>query len=127
MTQSEWESLCDGCGHCCLVYLENEDTDKIHKTSVACRLLNIETCRCSDYENRVSKVPSCLKLTLNNINEIDWLPKTCAYRLIAAGEALFDWHPLINGGVHESGISVKAFAQSEKFIHPEQFQDCIIE
>jgi len=126
MTREEWESLCDGCGHCCLVYLENEDTGEVYKTSASCHLLDIETCRCRDYENRIKKVPTCLKLSPENIGQIDWLPETCAYRLIAGGKELPAWHPLINDSVHESGISVKAFAHSEEFVHPEQLHECII-
>lgn len=127
MTQDEWELLCDGCGHCCLVHLENEGSGEIYKTSVSCRLLDIKTCRCRDYENRFKKVSSCLKLTLENIEQVDWLPETCAYKLIAQGKELADWHPLLNDVVHEAGISVKAFAQSEEFIHPEQLHECVIE
>ena len=126
MNHEEWESLCDGCGHCCLVYLEDEDSGDIVKTSASCRLLDIESCRCSDYENRVKKVPTCLKVTVDNIDEVDWLPDTCAYKLIAAGKVLPEWHPLINNTVNESGVSVRAFAHSEEFVHPEQLQDCII-
>lgn len=126
MTHDEWESLCDGCGHCCLVHLENEESGEVYKTSVSCRLLDIETCRCGDYDNRFKKVPTCLKLTPDNISEADWLPETCAYKLIENGKDLFDWHPLINNTVFEAGVSVKAFAQSEKYIHPEQLPECII-
>ena len=126
MTQVEWESLCDGCGHCCLVHLENADSGEVYKTSVSCRLLDIETCRCRNYDNRFKKVPTCLKLTSKNLAECEWLPDTCAYKLIAAGKELFDWHPLINNTVHESGVSVKAFAQSEEHIHPSQLVECII-
>lgn len=127
MNQDEWEALCDGCGHCCLVHLENDETGEIYKTSVSCRLLDIETCRCRDYENRIKQVPSCLKLTPDNIDEIDWLPETCAYKLVSKGKDLPDWHPLVDNEVHEAGISVQAFAQSEEFIHPEQLHECIIE
>jgi len=127
MTQAEWESLCDGCGYCCLVKLEDEDTGKIYKTSVACKLLDIDACRCRDYEHRFKKVPSCLQLTPENIHEIDWLPETCAYKILDGGGDLPDWHPLTGNRVHEAGASIKAFAQSEAFIHPEQFPECIID
>lgn len=127
MTFEEWESLCDGCGYCCLVKLEDADTGKVYKTSVACKLLDIETCRCKDYEHRLKKVPGCLKLTPDNLGDIDWLPDSCAYKLLEAGKALPNWHPLIGGGIHEAGQSVKAFAQSELYVHPEQLPECIIE
>ena len=127
MTRDEWESLCDGCGHCCLVKLEDSETGKIYKTSIACKLLDIETCRCRDYDKRLIKVPMCLKLTPQNIGEIDWLPETCAYKLISLGKTIPDWHPLINNQVQEAGISIRAFAQSEEFIHPSQIPECIIE
>ena len=127
MNHEEWESLCDGCGYCCLVYLENEESGEIVKTSASCRLLDIDNCTCSDYENRFKKVPTCLKLSIDNIDEVDWLPETCAYKLIAAGKALPEWHPLINNTVAESGASVKAFAHSEEFVHPEQLGECIID
>lgn len=127
MNPEEWESLCDGCGHCCLVKLEDEETGHIYKTSVACKLLDIEFCRCRDYEHRFKKVPTCLKLSPQNIDDIDWLPDTCAYILLNSGKTLPDWHPLKDNLVHESGVSVKAFAQSEEYIHPEQLPDCIIE
>ena len=127
MNQAEWESLCDGCGHCCLVKLEDEETGKIYKTSIACKLLDIETCRCSDYENRFKKVPTCLKLNPKNIDDIDWLPETCAYKLVDSGKDLPDWHPLRGDFVHESGVSIKAFAQSEEFVHPAQLHECIID
>ena len=90
-------------------------------------MLDIESCRCSDYENRVSEVPTCLKLSVDNIDEVDWLPETCAYKLIAAGKVLPEWHPLINNTMDESGVSVKAFAHSEEFVHPEQLFECIID
>ena len=126
MNDKEWESLCDGCGHCCLVKLEDEETRKVYKTSIACRLLDIETCRCKDYVHRLKRVPICLKLTPENISDIDWLPETCAYKLVDSGKELPDWHPLINDQVHESGVSVRDFAQSEEFVHPEQLSECII-
>jgi uncharacterized protein len=109
MTDDQWESLCDGCGKCCVIRLEDEDTGEIYTTNVACKLLDGVSCQCRDYENRKSVVPDCVKLTPQNMGELGWLPKTCAYRLIAEGRALYDWHPLISGDrktVVRSGMSV---------------------
>ena len=106
----EWESLCDGCGKCCLHKLEEEDTGRIYHTDVACGLLDISDCQCSNYVDRLMLVPDCKQLTAENISEISWLPKTCAYKLIEEGKDLYWWHPLISGDpgtVHEAGISVK--------------------
>ena len=83
MSAREWESLCDGCGKCCLSKLEDEDSGEIYWTSVGCRLLDTQSCRCSDYEHRAEKVPDCVRLTPRNVRTIDWLPNTCAYRLVA--------------------------------------------
>jgi len=110
MTRAEWESLCDGCGKCCLSKLEDEDTGEIVWTSVACRLFDAGQCRCRDYSRRTQKVSDCVRLTPANIGTIAWLPETCAYRLVAEGRDLPDWHPLKTGradSVHEAGASVR--------------------
>ncbi|MGE0503161.1 MAG: YcgN family cysteine cluster protein [Rhizobiaceae bacterium] len=110
MSRREWEALCDGCGKCCLAKLEDEDTGEIHWTSVACRLFDAASCRCSDYTNRRKHVPDCVRLTPRNVPQLDWLPATCAYRLVADGRDLEWWHPLISGTpdtVHEAGISMR--------------------
>lgn len=117
MTAEEWESLCDGCGRCCLVKIEDEDTSRIHFTDLACTLFDGETCRCTDYANRSERVPDCVRLTPANVKELNWLPTTCAYRLIAAGRPLPWWHPLVSGDpqtVVEAGISVKGKVGSEE-------------
>ena len=109
MSRTEWESLCDGCALCCMNKIEDEDNGEIFYTNTACQLLDLSSCRCSDYQNRLSKVPDCLQLTVNNIGSYDWLPTSCAYRRLANGEDLADWHPLISGrpeSVHEAGISM---------------------
>lgn len=117
MTSKEWESLCDGCGRCCLNKLEDERTGDILFTNVACRLLNPETCRCESYTERQRFVPDCRRLTPQNVGKIPWLPSTCAYRLLAEGKSLEWWHPLISGDpdtVYEAGISVKGRIVSER-------------
>lgn len=129
MNSQEWEALCDGCGLCCLVKIEDEDSGEVHNTTVSCRRLDIESCRCRDYENRLSDVPMCTKLTLENISQLHWLPETCAYKCLHESRPLPCWHPLITENifsVHEAGISVKWFAVSEEYIHPDQLMECII-
>ena len=110
MNPAEWESLCDGCGKCCLSKLEDIDTGEIVWTSVACRLFDSGACNCRDYRNRTKKVDDCIQLTPLNVGTISWLPQTCAYRLVNEGKDLFDWHPLISGdpaSVHAAGASVR--------------------
>jgi hypothetical protein len=110
LTRDEWESLCDGCGKCCLHKLEDADTGDIHYTNVACRLLNPGTCRCDKYSTRKRFVPDCVSLTPEAAGSLSWLPSTCAYRLLAEGKALAWWHPLVSGDpntVHQAGISVR--------------------
>ncbi|HYA80414.1 MAG TPA: YcgN family cysteine cluster protein [Methylocystis sp.] len=110
LTRKEWEALCDGCGRCCLVKLEDEDTGAIHHTSVACKLLDRQSCRCGDYAARKKIVPDCVRLTLARLAKIRWLPPSCAYRLRLEGKDLPDWHPLISGDpetVHRAGVSVQ--------------------
>lgn len=110
LTTKEWEALCDGCGRCCLVKLEDEDTGAIHFTDVACVLLSAGSCRCGDYARRRRKVADCVKLTPENLETIPWLPPTCAYRLRREGKDLPDWHPLVSGDpetVHTAGISAR--------------------
>lgn len=116
MTEAEWESLCDGCGKCCLIGLEDEDTGEIYLTDVACKLFDGAACRCSDYANRKQHVPDCVKLTPENVPTLTWLPKTCAYRLVHEGRPLYAWHPLVSGdaeSVHRANVSVRGKVRSE--------------
>ncbi len=116
MTHTEWESLCDGCGRCCLHTLEDDADERMYYTRVACELLDISTCRCKDYANRQKTVPDCIQLSVEQAHFFDWLPDTCAYRLLAEGESLPEWHPLITGdpqSVIDAGVSVRNVAISE--------------
>jgi uncharacterized cysteine cluster protein YcgN (CxxCxxCC family) len=124
----EWESLCDGCAKCCLHKLEDEDSGEVFYTKVVCRYMD-EQCRCSEYQQRNVLVPNCVWLKPENVAEFHWLPQTCAYRLVAEGKPLPDWHHLISGDtntVHEAGISIKGRALSEEFVHPDGFEEHII-
>ncbi|MEX0695185.1 MAG: YcgN family cysteine cluster protein [Rhodospirillales bacterium] len=127
MSGSEWESLCDGCGKCCLNKLEDEDTGEILYTNAACRLLDLETCRCTSYQDRQRFVPDCRRLTPQNVGSIPWLPTSCAYRLLAEGKDLAWWHPLVSGTpdtVIQAGMSVLGRIVSERDV--EDMQDYVV-
>ena len=121
MTAEEWESLCDGCGRCCLHKLRDDDSQALSYTNVACRLLDLHSCQCSDYRNRHRRVPDCVQLTPATVREVDWLPPTCAYRRLAECKPLAWWHPLVSGDpetVHRAGISVRDRAVNERKAGP---------
>jgi uncharacterized protein len=127
MSVAEWESLCDHCGRCCLHKLEDEDNGDIAFTRVVCDLIDLDSCHCTRYSERCSLVPDCLDLKQHQFAEYQWLPDTCAYRLLAHGQALPDWHPLISGDPHSvvaAGISIKTYAIKESEV--EDLEDHII-
>jgi uncharacterized cysteine cluster protein YcgN (CxxCxxCC family) len=126
LSDHQWEALCDGCGQCCMVKLEDIDTGERIDTRLACRLLDIGACRCTDYTNRHSRVPDCVQLTPQNARHLDWLPDTCAYRLRAQGKPLYWWHPLVSGDpetVHQAGVSVRDMAMSETKADGRDYED----
>ena len=129
MSKPEWESLCDGCGRCCLVKLEDTDTGRFLFTDVACRLFDPVSCRCGDYARRFRRVKDCVKLTPQTAKTLGWLPGTCAYRLLAEGKPLAWWHPLVSGDsrtVHEAGISMRRRTVSEAVVKDKDLEDHIV-
>lgn len=130
MTAAEWESLCDGCGRCCLLKLADEDGGNVVYTDVACRLLDLESCRCSDYARRHRRVRDCVRLTPENLGQLGWMPSTCAYRLLYEGKPLYWWHPLVSGDpatVRAAGIAVAGKVVSERRVPEEELENHIVE
>ena len=131
LNDEQWEHLCDGCGLCCLHKLEDEDTGEYHYTSLACDLLNTNSCECSDYAHRTERVPSCLKLTKDNYRDaLPWLPNTCAYKLVAQGEALPRWHHLRAGNkklMHRHNLSVKGKVKHAGNTPEQDYQEYILQ
>ena len=125
----EWEALCDRCGQCCLIKLENIENSTIHYTNISCKLFNHHTCNCKSYDKRQSVVKDCVKLnSVNIVENAKWMPVTCAYRLIYEGKPLFDWHPLVSGDyktVHQTGNSVKNSTFPEKQIPVSKWEEFI--
>ncbi len=126
MTPDEWESLCDGCGICCLEKLEDADTGELELTSISCEYMDTSNCRCLIYESRNFINVDCIELTPEKVIQFSWLPDTCAYRLVAEGKDLERWHPLVSGNpltVHKSGVSIRFKAISMQDIHPGDVSD----
>lgn len=129
LTAEEWEALCDGCGQCCLLKWQDEESEELAVLGVACALLDIPSCRCSDYANRFERVPDCTRLTPQRVAEFRWLPHSCAYRRLAEGRKLARWHPLLCGDperVHRKGISVRSFAHSQRDVPEARLEEHII-
>lgn len=130
MSRGEWESLCDGCAKCCLIKLQDVDAGTTEYTDVACRLLDHDTCRCSRYATRREEVPDCVTLTADTIAALQWMPSTCAYRLLAEGRPLYWWHPLVSGDpetVHLAGISVRHRILSESEVDDDTLEDRVVD
>jgi uncharacterized cysteine cluster protein YcgN (CxxCxxCC family) len=129
MDAAEWESLCDGCARCCLLKLEDEDSGELYFTNVVCRYHHPHTCRCTRYDERNTLVPDCVKVTPELARTAQWLPPTCAYRLLAEGKPLPDWHPLVSGdpdSVREAGVSVRGKVISEEYVHPDELEEHLV-
>ena len=129
MNDAEWESLCDGCARCCMIKLQDEDTEEVHYTAMVCRLLDLETCRCTRYPERHQLVPDCVVLTSERAREFHWLPESCAYRTLAEGRSLAWWHPLVSGDpetVVAAGISVRDRVVPEDHVHPDEHETMLV-
>ena len=129
LSAEQWELLCDGCGRCCLHKLLDQDSQELHYTRVHCQLLDPQLCRCKHYQQRLEKVPDCVDLRALDIANFDWLPPTCAYRLLSEHKPLPHWHHLLCGSdnsVHQAGVSVRDWSVSELHVHPEELEDQVI-
>ena len=130
MNGEEWEALCDGCARCCLYKLQDDETGEIFYTNVVCRLLDSYRCKCGDYIHRAKLVPTCLVLDADLVKRLAWMPKTCAYRLLAEGKDLPEWHPLVTGdpnSVHKAGISVRYRVVEEKDADMDNLEDYVVD
>lgn len=130
MSNDEWESLCDGCAQCCLHKLEDEDTGTVYVTQIVCQLIDLPTCQCSDYKNRSTLVPTCVTMKPKDARNIQWMPMTCAYRLLAENKPLPAWHPLVSGSkksVIDAGISIMNNAIPENDIPESDWPDYIVD
>ena len=130
MSRREWERLCDGCARCCLHKIEFEDTGEMMYTRIVCRYLDQQSCRCRVYAKRTRLVPSCHRLTPENLTDVYFMPETCAYRLLAHGQELPSWHPLVSGesgSVHSAGISVRGRVVSEEDVASEDWPEHVVD
>lgn len=131
MSDKEWESLCDGCGRCCLVKLQDDDTDELFQTNVACWLFDAKKCQCQSYSERAKLEPSCMIMDKDNIaTSVAFAPDSCAYKLLHEGKPLFSWHPLNSGdkkSVHNAGISVKNKTIAMHNVKSDGIEDYIVE
>ena len=129
MSQAEWEALCDGCARCCMIKLQDDETDEVHYTALVCDLLDVEACRCTRYPERHTLVPDCVVLTPQRAKDFRWLPRSCAYRTLAEGRELAWWHPLVSGSidtVHQAGISVRGKVMPETAVHVDEQEAMIV-
>ena len=129
LSHGEWEALCDGCGKCCLIKLQDDQDDSVMYTNIICKNYNIRESKCSDYKNRRSKVIDCVSVTSQNVQDFDWLPESCAYRLRARGRSLPYWHHLVSGdktAVHRLGHSVKGRVFLEGLVDSEELETMIV-
>ncbi len=130
LTAEEWESLCDGCAKCCLHKIEDVDSGEVYYTNVACRLLDLNTCRCSDYANRSRLVPDCLRLSADLVGQLSWLPESCAYRRVAESRPLAWWHPLVSGNpatVRQVGVAVCGKVVAEGEVDLDDLEDMVVD
>jgi hypothetical protein len=129
LSEAEWESLCDGCARCCMIKMEDEETGDVHHTALVCELLDLQTCRCTRYPERHQLVKDCIELSADLAASLRWLPRSCAYRRVAEGRGLADWHPLVSGNnhsVHDAGISVRGKVIPVNLVHEDEQQDHIV-
>jgi uncharacterized cysteine cluster protein YcgN (CxxCxxCC family) len=125
MTAAQWESLCDGCGICCLEKLEDAETGVVEYTAVACRHLDTASCRCRIYDQRHELNADCIRMTAQTLKTLPWLPDTCAYRRLAEGRNMPSWHPLVTGNpesVHRQGVGIRDRVLSALYVHPDDLE-----
>lgn len=129
LTRDEWEALCDGCGRCCLLKLQDEEDGTVYFTDLACQYLDGHECNCRAYAERFERVPDCLQVTPALARNCDWLPHTCTYRRLARGQGLPSWHPLVTGdqlSVHRAGVSVRGRTRSEAEVAERDYEEHIV-
>ena len=130
LNRREWELLCDGCARCCLLKMEDEETGQLYYTRIVCRHLNLDTGRCGVYAQRTRLVPTCHRLSADTLEQIYFMPRTCAYRLLAEGKPLPPWHPLVAGNreqMQQAGITLQGRVLSERYVHPDGWDEHVID